>query len=208
MKKKQFESIGKQLLPQLPGFVSKGWLLYHEPVGHVLRGFCCDESGFDKAQFTVWAFCLPLYIPTTHVYFRFGARLKDDRGCDIWWNANDPELASNLFACIESQGLPFLSGIDNPRSLIEFSERDPNIQEPGKSETIAYSAIIVGDYELARSAFGRLTDAVDVNIPWQVEILDRAKQLREALDTGANQAKRLLEQWEQFSANSLGIPNS
>jgi hypothetical protein len=208
MKKKQFESVCKQILPRLPGFACKGWLLYAQPLGRVLRGFYCDGSGFDREQFTVHKFCLPLYVPTTHIYFLFGDRLKDDRGCSIWWNINDPDLVTNLLARILSQGVPFLSEMTGPREMIKAAERLPETQECHRWETIAYSDIMVGDYREAGMAFKHLANAVDMNIPWQVEVLERAKQLEQSLQQDVEKAKQLLEQWEQFSAKNLGLPIS
>src|SRR5581483_8612259 len=117
MKKKQFESLCKTLLPKLPGFACKGWLLYADPIGHVLRAFCCDDSGFDPQIFTVWAFFQPLYVPKKHVSFNMGYRLKDARGCDRWWNINDPRLRDELLACIQRDGLPFLEGVKQPHDV-------------------------------------------------------------------------------------------
>ncbi len=179
--------------------------MYREPVSHVLCGFCCDDSGFDKSQFVVYRFSLPLYVPTTHVHFLFGQRLKDDAGCDIWWNVGDPDIAAKLLACIQSQGIPSLSKTETPTQLKDFAEQLPSTDEPYKWETVAYSAIMVGDYEEARLAFGRLANAVDISVSWQVEMLARSHRLEQTLARDPQQAKQLLQDWEHFSASQLGI---
>src|SRR5712692_1361407 len=128
MKKKQFESIGRKLVSHLPGFSCKGWLIHALPVTHLLRGFCCDDSGFAPAKFTVVVFVLPLYVPTNHLYFLFGDRLKDDRGCSMWWDVNDANLADDLLLRMKTQGIPFLSRIDSPTRLAEIAEELPPAQ--------------------------------------------------------------------------------
>ncbi len=64
--------IRKHLLPHLPGFRAKGWLLFAEPPRRLLRGFAFEGSGFDQSVFNVWAFVKPLYVPSTYVTFTLG----------------------------------------------------------------------------------------------------------------------------------------
>jgi len=205
MKKKQFESLCKKLLPNVPGFNCKGWLLYAHPVGHVLRGFCCDGSGFDSTKFTVEVFCLPLYVPTNHIYFLFGDRLRDERGCEIWWDVNDPKLADDLLFRIKAQGIPFLTAIQSPNDLVEAAQKLPPTQEARKWETIAYSLAMANEYNAAQLALDRLVKAFDVNIPWHIEMMERAKQLGEKLKTDAQGAKELLVEWQQATMKNLGL---
>jgi len=204
MKKKEFEALCRNFLPSLPGFQCKGWLLFMPP-DHLLRGFCCDGSGFDKTKFTVWVFALPLYVPTTHVYFLFGHRLKDDRGCEIWWDLNDSKCAQDLLARIQTQGLPFLDRIDSLARLLEIAIKLPAAQTARKWETIAYSSLMMDDYAGTRDNLDRLVAVLDTTVPWQAEMMDHAVQLKQKLCNDGSQAKQLLLQWEQGSLRSLGL---
>src|SRR5438094_328640 len=114
MKKRQFELMCRRLLPELPGFACKGWLLFATPVDGILRGFYCDQSGFDPARFSVTVFSLPLYVPTRYVHFAMGRGLEDEKGCEKWWTVNAPDLASDLLGRVKVQGLPFLAGTETP----------------------------------------------------------------------------------------------
>ena len=154
MKKKQFESICRKILPNLPGFVSKGWLLYAHPTSHILRGFCCDGSGFNPSLFVVWVFALPLYVPTQYVSFNFGSRLKNEKGCDKWWDVQEPDLANKLRNHIQQQGLPFLDGVRQPSEMVAFAERFPGKANPHSMEAVAYSLAMADDYSGAASRFG------------------------------------------------------
>jgi hypothetical protein len=205
MKNKQFESLCKTLLPHLPGFACKGWLLYAEPVDHILRGFCCDGSGFDATKFTVYVFVLPLYVPTNHLYFTFGNRLKDDRGCEKWWNVNDRSVREDLLFRVRSEGLPFLNGIRSPRDLVKKAQELPATLDPYKFETIAYSLAMAEDVDVARQALDRLVKALDRSISWQAEMMERATQLAGKLSTDPQGAKHQLVEWEQATVKNLGL---
>jgi hypothetical protein len=205
MKKKHFESICSTILPTLPGFACKGWLLYAHPVSHILRGFCCDISGFDPTSFTVWVFVLPLYVPTQHLYFNIGNRLKDERGCEKWWNLQEPDLASKLLSSIKGEGLGFLERVHHPAQIVRLVEGLPGNTNPHSLEAIAYSSAIADEYVAAQAALGRLVEALDVNVPWQAEMMERATQLGEKLNNDPQGAKQLLAQWEGITIRNLGL---
>jgi len=205
MKKKQFESLCKTLLPHLPGFACKGWLLYAEPVGHVLRGFCCDPSGFNPQEFAVWVFFLPLYVPKKYLSFNFGHRLKDARGCEKWWNLNDPRLRDDLLAAIQQQGLPFLEGVRQPRDVATTILRLGMGSNLHGMEAVAYSLAMEGDVAGAQQALERLTKALDRDIAWQAEMMDRATLLARKLDIDPEEARRQLAEWEQATLKNLGL---
>jgi hypothetical protein len=205
MKKKQFESVCKSILPTLPGFACNGWLLYAHPVVHILRGFCCDDSGFDATRFAVSVFVLPLYVPRKQLHLSFGNRLKDERGCDKWWNIEESELANKLFSSIQREGLPFLDGVCQPSQVATLVQQLPGNTNPPSLEAIAYSLAMADEYVAAQSALDRLVKALDVNIPWQAEMLERAKLLGQKLSSNPQGAKQLLAEWEQATIKNLGL---
>lgn len=230
MKKKQFESLWKRLLPNMPGYACKGSILYASPLGHVLKGFDADGSGYVRTEFRVHVFLLPLYVPTRHLHFGLGRCLRDDRGCDKWWDINDPELVEKLLQCVETQGMSFLSGAGNPTQLakraeqleletqhqrLEYhrqqglpvtpKEQTFQIRNPYTLETIAYSLIMADDYVGAQRALERLAKALDENISWQAEVMERAKQLIQKLESDPHGAKQLLAEWEQATIKNLGL---
>jgi hypothetical protein len=205
MKKKQFESICRKIIPDLPGFACKGWLLYAHPTSHILRGFCCDGSGFDPSRFVVWVFALPLYVPRKHVSFNFGNRLNNEKGCEKWWDIQEPDLANKLLNCIQQQGLPFLDGVRQPSQIVTLAEQRPGKAFPPSLEAVAYSLVMADDYAGAQSAFDRLVKAIDLNYAWQAEILERANQFRQKLNSDPQGAKQLLAEWEQESVKNLGL---
>jgi len=205
MKKKQFESICRTILPDLSGFACKGWLLYAHPVSHILQGFCCDDSGFDPTRFAVWAFVLPLYIPTQHLYFNFGHRLRDESGCEKWWNIQEPNLAGNLLDSIQREGPPFLDQVQRPSQMVTLVERLTGNTNPHSLEAIAYSLAMADEYSASQEALERLMKTLDRNIPWHSEMFDRAAELAQQLLGDPQRAKQQLFEWEQTTVKNLGI---
>src|SRR5262249_29297767 len=154
-------------------------------------------------KFTVYVFVLPLYVPTRHLYFLFGRRLKDDRGCEIWWDLNDAKSAEDLLARVQAQDIPLLNRIDSPARLLGIAQELPATQEVYKWETVAYSLLMVDDYAGARDSLDHLLAGPDTAIPWHAEMMERALHLKQELSTDERRAKRLLEQWEQVSMRNL-----
>jgi hypothetical protein len=113
MKNKDFARLGKQLLPDLPGFAVKGPYTFIAPVGHSLRGLCFESHSYEANLFYVWVFFLPVFIPRKYVSLNFGRRLQGPNGDDRW-NADAPTLIADLRAAVERQALPFLSAIRSP----------------------------------------------------------------------------------------------
>src|ERR1700730_11760587 len=119
MKTKEFVAIEKALLPELPDFAIKGSMMLMRPVEYVLRGICFEGSDFDKTSFCVNVFALPPCVPTKHLYFIFGSRLRI-AGADRW-NANDPDVIAELGEAIRRDAMPFLMPfLSSAESLLGF----------------------------------------------------------------------------------------
>lgn len=201
MKKRQFEAIAKQLLPHLPGYASNGWLIFATPIGHVLRGFGCDGSGFDPEIFTVWVFFLPLYVPTEGLPMSMGERLKDDRRCEKWWNVNDPDLVPDLERRMRRQGLPFLHGVEEPLGLARvIRKRYRNTRDPYQLEAMAYSLLMGGEIAQSRETLDKVIALLDPGVGWQKTMRERAASLK---TLGREDARRQLAEWEARSLENL-----
>ncbi len=179
--------------------------MYALPLGHVLRGFCCDPSGFDKDRFAVYKFCLPLYVPTTHVYFTFGDRLRDDGGCDILCSMKDDSLVASLTAHMQCDGIPFLSSVTGPREMINAAARllKPWKSTSGKRSPIQPSWLATMDkrhwHSTASRARSRRTS------PGKRMFWTALRQLESALERDVAAAMQLLKDWELFSVNNLSL---
>lgn len=115
MKVRELEKIGRQLLPELPGFAAKKKLLFIQPIGHTLRAICFARS-IDPRGFHAHMFVQPLFMPEQQcVVFNFGWRL--DRG--RVWNADATNLIADLGSTIRREAVPFLSRIHSARDVAE-----------------------------------------------------------------------------------------
>jgi hypothetical protein len=131
--------------------------------------------------------------------------LKDERGCDKWWNIGEPDLANKLLGSIRREGLPFLDGVCQPSQMVALVGRLPGNTNPHSLEAIAYSLAMADEYGGAQSALDRLVKALDAKIGWQAEMMERAKQLGEKLKADPQGAKQLLAEWEQATMKNLGL---
>jgi hypothetical protein len=190
MKKKEIHGLEKRLLGYLPGFSLKGSLMILSPVRPVLRGIAFDSSGFDKTSFTVNAFLLPLCIPTSHLYFNFGNRIRRSGGGDRW-DLTKSDLVAELGMALKLQAAPFLSRVT---SLLDFVVT-----------AIAYSLARSGLIAEAVDELDLLLDQLDETVPWQLALADEAGQLKVQLIAHPTEALRQLETWQRNTEQRLGL---
>jgi hypothetical protein len=203
MKKKEFEAIGKHLLPELPDFAAKGSLVFRTPVQSILQGLCFEGSDFNQKSFYISIFILPLFVPTKFVHFLFGNRLRIN-GADRW-NANTPGMATQLSATIKREALPWFSHNRLLENIVCLAKAHPNPTDPHVQESIAYMQIRSGDIKQANVSLDQLVSVLRGDVPWQREMADRAKSLKSQLLTDPTAAQRQLDAWEAETVKNLGL---
>jgi len=203
MKKKEFKALESQLLTYLPGFSIRGELLVLPPVSPVLRGIAFDGSSFDKSSFTVTAFLLPLCVPTDHLYFNFGTRIRHSRGGDRW-NTTNSDLVAELGGALKLQATPFLSRVTSLLDFVEtartFSQANPNTRK-----AIAYSLARSGRITEAVEVLDQLLEQLDRAISWQFALAGEAERLKVQLTTHPTEALRELQSWENETERNLRL---
>lgn len=204
MTSNQFQSLGGRLMLRISGFCAKGPLLYAQPLGHVLRGFYFEDSGFDPAAFYVWTFFLPLYLPTTHISFTFGQRLAGDNG--ERWTIEDPKGEDKVLSAINTAGLPYLSGTENIHQLaLVLERRYAGSRDPYVWEALALSFAMNDDNSAAVRTLDHLLTITDPDIAWQKAMRTRAEVLKRDLCSNPIEAKRTLSEWEQTTVKNLRL---
>lgn len=203
MKKKEIYNLERQLLDYLPGFSINGSLMVLPPEKPILRGIAFDGSGFDKSSFTVTAFLLPLCIPTNHLYFNFGNRIRQSGGGDRW-NITNAHLVAELGMALRLQAVPFLSRVT---SLLDFVETAKTFSQanPHTRRAIAYSLARSGRITEAVEVLDQLLAQIDRAIPWQFALAGEADQLKAQLIAHPTEALRQLRTWECNTERSLGL---
>jgi hypothetical protein len=213
MTKKQFVSLEKKLLPELPGFVIHGSLMLLPPAKHTLRGIALDGSDFSKTSFYVEVFVTPLYIPRDFLGLSHGGRVRDPRKWDCW-ESDDPDLVPQLVAAIKQQALPKLLRV---KSLLDFVAevraataelaRPPN---GSMREEMAYALVLAGQVadgaEVLDEALRAREQERDPDMrPWVVELFNRMRLIRSMLATDAEAARQQIEAWETVTVGHLGL---
>ncbi len=217
MRKKEFEAVGKRLLPDLPGFAVKGCLLLLRPLGHTLRGICFNGS-IDPRSFYVEVFIQPLFVPSRHISLNIGWRLRCAFGRSDSWGADDPHLVEELRMGLKREALPFLSRIQTPRDVADAASvvhpiKGPVVQQvitytsadPIVQQAIAFALARADEIEKGREALAPLIRTLHDEIPWRREMAERALSLQGMLLNDPAAARRQLDAWETQTVKNLGL---
>ncbi len=190
----------------LPKFKQQGPLLYAVGTGGLLKGLYVEDSGFDKNSFYLWAFFLPLYVPTQHVSFTFGKRLVNGKS---WSSGNDEALVRELTRAVGDEAIPFLGQSDTPQQFAERVERlAENARDPYVARAKAYSLVRCGNAQGAVAELRNLISllrSLDGMAPWTDVMLNEATNLLARVETDFELAKGMLDEWETESRQHLRI---
>ena len=202
MTTKEFILLEKSLLSELPVFAIKGRLMFIPHTELILRGISFEGSSFDKTSFYASMFVMPLCVPTNHLYFNFGNRIRKENGADRW-NVAMPNLVTELGSALKLQAVPFLSRIE---SLLDFVEVAKSFSgNPHTPKAIAFALARAGQNSQAVEVLDQLLSQLDLNVAWQREIADQAKALRAKLVTNPIEAQQQLDAWEAETVHNLGL---
>jgi hypothetical protein len=202
MTNKDCVAIGNRILASLPGYTAQKNLVFANPIGHTLKGVCFDRSAFDARSFYVQVFIQPMFVPAKHLGFNLGWRVG---GGSHRWNADDPNMISDLTDALEREGVPFLFRVRSPREVAAAAASLNKTNDPYVQEAIAYALALAGDSEEAVAAFEHLAALLDVQIPWQLEMEQRARRLKADLLNNLRVAQRQLDDWRMETAKNLGL---
>ena len=78
-------------------------------------------------------------------------------------------------------------------------------QDPYVQEAIAYALARAGDVEQAAMALDQLVGLLDVKVPWQCEMADKARALKSQMVSNPSDVQRQLEAWEAESVHNVGL---
>lgn len=200
MKRRELASLLRHPLLQLEGFVLRGRLLFKPPLDRLLRGIFFDSSG-DSRTFYPTSFVMPLCVPTDHIYFTFGDRLRTSPGSG-GWSTDMPDLAAELGAALKRSAV-FLSGIDSLPAFVAFAE--PRARTERNLEGIGYALAREGQATRAVAIFDELLDKVDMSVDWHRELSGRINDLRRMLIESPEKARSQLASSELETIESLGL---
>ena len=204
MKNKDFAELAKRLFLDFPEVVIRGPMVVVPPIKSVLRGLHFEGSGFDEKSFYVWAFLLPLFVPTKHISFNLGKRLRGPYGGDRW-SVEMPNLVAQLGAAVKRDALPFLSGIESAEDIAKAAAAFQQSGDPYAQQTVAYAWARSGNVARAVEELERLMHSLDGKIAWQREMAGRAELLKAKLLADPREAELQLEAWESQTSENLKL---
>ncbi len=179
--------------------------LLSAPINGVLRGVCFEGSSFDAESFYVWIFWIPLYVPTSVFYFNLGMRLCSESGGDRW-NKLDDKLIENLTKSIVNQAVPFFQKVETQAGVVDSARvLAQESRDPYAHQALAFSLAKASDNDVAVGELDVLIQLLDHSVPWQNEIIERSKLLRDCVIAAPASVIALLESWTTANIQRLGI---
>jgi hypothetical protein len=183
MKSKEVARLLRHPSLQMEGFVLKGRLFFKPPLKDLLCGFYFDSSAFSRSAFYVNALVMPLCVPTNHLHFTFGHRVRRAAGGD-GWNAEMPDLAGALGIAMKSAVATFLPRVASLSGFVDYAGgRSSTLRN---LEGIGYALARQGGVTRAIEVFDRLLSHADLSqadmvIPWHGELTERVGNLKRML---------------------------
>lgn len=204
MTRKQSERLGRILLEELPGFVLKSPLVFLPPTGHFLYALCFQGSRFSKTSFYLYAFVLPLFVPTQYLNFNLSLRVRQSNGTE-GWDLGQTNLVEELRSAMRHQALPFFPNAGAPSDIIKATLPTGQLHGPYDHQAIAYALTLEARIDDALSALERLLLLLDPKVSWQNEMAARANLVRTELKADPCRTQRRLLAWEEETVRNLKL---
>lgn len=170
-----------------------------------MRGLTRDSSASSQ-DFAFWAFAQPLYVPTDHLVFDYGTRLRRVGGTnETWWSPTASGRPGELVASIQDQALPYLATVRTPSDLLRYANaRATGLTDPNVLEVITYSAILTGDAAGAARALEAATN-LRPHAGWQETVIGRLLGLGRTWAENPSAGMAQLQAWRDQTATALGL---
>lgn len=173
----------------------------------LMQGIYFDDSSKNKDSVYIYFFVLPLFVPTEHLYFNYGARMKRSEGNEMWQYADAfHEVFDNeLENAVQSQALPYFDSVCNLHDFTQeaFGRRS---DDPHWLEANAYArCLLTKDHSLRADVLNALkADLLGYNevrnFAWVNDKIDRASML---FDTNSESGKGLDQWFEMVEQENL-----
>lgn len=202
---KQAFKIGKELLPDLPGFVAVGKMVFKSPADDFLRGLFFENTS-NANRFHLHVFFMPLLVPDDYVNLSYGKRIGDA----LNWSLENPNLLTDLRAAIQREAISFLDNVSTLTGVLNYLkasvEADRQRVNPHTLEALAYTLIKNGDYSSALKALDELNQRFNKSTTtWVLELVARAKSVEERILPKPEMALAQLEAWKAKTVSNLGL---
>lgn len=165
-------------------------------------GITIDTVSFNENTFKVHYFCLCLYLRAKYLPLSFGGEfehMEDYAGF----------LSNDIINIVKNKYHKF-DAIQNFSDIINVLEKD-EIKYVGatthKWELLAYTHLILGNYNKSLAYLDKIIELEDVNIyDWEQEQIARAKTIKEYIQKNdIEKALETLKEWQTYTINNLKL---
>jgi hypothetical protein len=202
--------VTKYLLPELPGFMLKGRLLYRLGNEWIVQGIFFESSAFDKQRLAVHAFVQPLYVPADSLVLTLGRRLPSSNG--QWWDMaiGGQIRGDEILQSIRQQGLDLLEMGRSPDQLLRnLGKFLTDLNSEYALEVSGLSRLLIGDDEGSRQDLRRLRGQlarINDQVGWIQDLRRRAEQIEMETQTDPAVARIRLASWRDETLRNLRLP--
>jgi hypothetical protein len=182
-------------------------ILYQIPVSDFLKGFCFEQSGYNKEGFYLWCFVQPLYIPSEDIVLTFGKRIATKKV--EWWDIeknNESKITStfnDINNKIKNKGLVYIEELSRHEKFYEFCKKykKTNVRI---WEALVYTGLYKGFPEADKEAelLINYLQKSDMSINWIKEVFDNLKIL---LAKNKVERNELIAKFREFTMNNLQL---
>ena len=202
--------LAKQLLPSLSGLTTdKRDLLFFTPIGDILRGFAFESTAYAREEFYFWWFFMPIGRPIEYLTLGYGGRLSPPIGYTDW-RTHMEDLPNKLLSALRPKALPLLQSTITYQDTInaihelrgEQAGTDTNILDD-----LSCLQILDGQFEAARQTLDALIshEHGDDRRQWILDIVERAKGLKEKLINDPQFAIDQVKEWQKHTFKALKL---
>lgn len=174
------------------------------PVNTSVRGLFFDRS-IDKNIFILKYFIMPLYVPSFHLNFNMGGRIKS-----IYTNSDRWDISSVNLKDVENsirESYFYMLEVNDYNDVVRVCEQTLTSGENlNVCEALIYSQIRSNQSADHISVIKRFCKSVDITIPWQSDVLQRMILVRNALlEDNDNLLNELFRSWETITIENLKL---
>jgi len=177
------------------------------------RGVAIDGTPFDKHAFAVTWFILPLYVPTDHLHYTYGARLGMlTSGGKQWWEYSDDgfdNLVASIAPQFEKEAMQSWKRFGNLQGFETLTYEDFVAADRLRvAEARLYTARLLQD---ERKFLRRVSDWNHVKckvrdpLDWQCEVIERVELFLSVWKRDPEAADSLLHDWERGTREALRL---
>jgi len=172
------------------------------------------SSGSSGDWFDVYAWVMPLYVPTEYIHLNWTKQLVDHRGhrgFDLPSRDTADPIGADLAGAITRQGLDHLDKVGDLQGFAQMlTDRQADVRaETGTrgayAEELGYTLVLLGREREAAAQLATASRRRKRAPDWVLESRRRAALVAQLLANNRNLAVSQLDAWAQQSADHLGI---